>query len=240
MAIILALDFETTGLNVVEDRPIEVGAVLWSSGQQKCLESTGFLVESDKPVTEEITKITGITQTAVDKFGYAAVDGFDAVIALLKMADAIAGHNAIRFDKKILESWAKRIDGEVPEKLWIDTTTDLPGAKFGTLSHVAADHGFLNLFPHSALADCQTVVKLLSMYDVEEVIKRAKSPTLVIRSHQDRNSNQDASKLKFRWNPERKVWWRTIKDMDLEQFTKDAPFNVSIFDKQTSEELLSL
>jgi DNA polymerase III epsilon subunit-like protein len=238
--IVLALDFETTGLNVVEDRVLEVGAILWSSGQQKCLESTGFLVQSDVPITSEITTITGITQAAADRFGYESKDALDNVLDLVAQADAIAGHNVIRFDKRVQEEWAKRHQVTIPDKLWIDTTTDLPGAKFGTLSHVAADHGFLNLFPHSALADCQTVVKLLQMYDIDEVVTRAKSPTLVIRSHQDRANNQDAKKLKFRWEPERKVWWRTIKEMDLDEFAKQAPFSISVFDKQTSEELLSL
>jgi DNA polymerase III alpha subunit (gram-positive type) len=240
MPVILSLDFETSGLDVVNDRVIEVGAILFSTGQQKCLESTGFLVQSSVLITEEITKITGITQAAVDRFGYDPIDALENVLSLVSQADMIAGHNVLKFDKKVLDNWAQRQGSPVSEKLWIDTTTDLPGAKFGTLSHVAADHGFLNLFPHSALADCQTVVKLLSMYNIEEVITRAKSPTLVIRSHQDRNSNSDASKLKFRWNPERKVWWRLIKEMDLEQFSKDAPFSISIFDKQTSDEFLNL
>jgi DNA polymerase III alpha subunit (gram-positive type) len=238
--IILSLDFETSGLSVTDDQVIEVGAILFSTGQQKCLESVGFLVQTSLLISEEITKITGITQAAVDRFGYSSPDALTNVLELMGEADAIAGHNAVRFDKRILESWVNREGFKMPHKLWVDTTTDLPGAKFGTLSHVAADHGFLNLFPHSALADCQTVVKLLSMYDIDEVIERAKSPTLVIRSHQDRNSNSDAKKLKFRWEPLRKVWWRTIKEMDLEQFTKDAPFSISIFDKQTSEEFLLL
>jgi DNA polymerase III epsilon subunit-like protein len=238
--IVLALDFETTGLNVVEDRVIEVGAILWSSGQQKCLESTGFLVQSDVPITPEVTTITGITQAAVDRFGYEPKDALDNVLDLATQADAIAGHNVIRFDKRVLEEWAKRHQVTIPDKLWIDTTADLPGAKFGTLSHVAADHGFLNLFPHSALADCQTVVKLLQMYDIVDVVARSKSPTIAIRSHQDRANNQDAKKLKFRWEPERKVWWKLIKEMDLEEFAKAAPFNISVFDKQTSEELLAL
>jgi DNA polymerase III epsilon subunit-like protein len=230
MSIFLAFDLETTGLDFVKDRPIEVGIVLYSTGQKKCLESQGFLVKSDVPVKPEITKITGITQAAVDKYGYDSPSSLDVVLGLMRQADAIIGHNVVKFDRRMLQAWISRegFEAQWSEKLWVDTYTDLPGAAPGTLSHTAADHGFLNLFPHSALTDCLTCLKLFSSYDESKVIERAKSPMVVVHAHQDRSQNELAKKARFRWYPERKQWWRWLKEIDLETFAKDLAFDVSV------------
>lgn len=227
MAVLLSLDFETTGLDFVQDRIIEVGAVLWSTGQAKCLESSGYLVKTDVPISARITEITSITQAAVDRFGYESKDALEALLDLAAQADAFAGQNVKRFDKLFLENWAKRHNLAVPNKLWIDTYSDLPGVEGKHLGYMAADAGFLNLFPHSALADAQTVIKLISMYDINKVIERAQSPDVVLVAHQKIEDNKLAKDRKFRWNPEYKLWWRLTKQMDVDTVVKDAPFDIS-------------
>ena len=88
------------------------------------------------------------------------------------------------------------------------------------------------------MADCQTVLALVDQYDIEEVVKRAKSPTLVVQSHQARNANDDAKKFKFRWNPDRKIWWKAIKAIDFEAFQKQAlPFDISVREDLHAEDL---
>src|ERR1700674_2279648 len=142
---ICVFDLETTGLDFQKDRPIEVGLILFSTTQQKCLESQGFLVKSDVPVSPEITKITGITQAAVNKYGYESYQALEIVFDILAKADFVVGHNAVRFDKRMLQSWEEREKIGCSEKkdwfgskLWADTYTDLPSAIPGTLSHMAA------------------------------------------------------------------------------------------------------
>ena len=79
--IITALDVEASGLDKNKDRILEVGLVLFSTGQNRVLESTGFLVQSDGVVvSEEITGITGITQAAVDRYGYQPSDALENII----------------------------------------------------------------------------------------------------------------------------------------------------------------
>jgi DNA polymerase-3 subunit epsilon len=228
MPVIMSFDVETTGLNVETDRVIEVGAILFSTAQKKCLESQGYLVKSDKPISDEITKITGITQSAVDRFGYESGDALDTVLDMAAQADAFIGQNVIRFDKRMLESWVKRENRKMPDKLWVDTRTDLLLTEGKHLGYMAADNNFLNLFPHSALSDCQTVLKLLDREDIDKVIERAKSPTVVLIAHQKREENDKAKKLKFRWQPDLKVWWLTAKQMDVDKIVGEAPFNISI------------
>lgn len=237
--IIAAFDVEATGLDVAKDRVIEVGLILYSTGQNKCLESIGMLVQSDVAISQEITDITGITQAAVSKFGYASEDALDTTLDLISQADAVIGHNVIRFDKRMLDNWAKLYGREVPKKLWIDTTTDIPGVEMGKLSYVAADHSFLNLFPHSALADCQTVIKLVSMYDIEVVAARARQPVVILKAHVDFDNNKLAKKRKYKWFPDSKLWWKMVKESDLDEEVKAAPFDVSIVKDIPEETLLN-
>ena len=159
---------------------------------------------------------------------------------MAEMAEAFIGQNVLRFDKKVLFSWATREQREFPTQLWIDTMYDLPGVESKHLGYMAADAGFLNLFPHSALSDCQTVLKLVSMHDIDKVVERAKSPFVVLQAHQDRSQNELAKKAKFRWSPEMKVWWRPVKELDMKILGDSLPFDVSVInDAKTAETLLN-
>jgi DNA polymerase III alpha subunit (gram-positive type) len=241
--VIFSYDLETTGLDFVKDRPIEVGAILYSTTQKKCLESQGFLVKADVLISSEITKLTGITQSAVDKFGIESDDALATVVDMMSIADAVIGHNVVRFDKRMTQAWADREQTiELPDKLWIDTYNDLTkedksGREItpGKLTLMAAEAGFLNAFPHSALSDCMTVVKLIENFDFEKVVERAKSPMVVVQAHQARHENDLAKKARFRRLPEKKLWWKFVKEIDLEAFAKDLPFDISVHRENIEE-----
>lgn len=226
--ILISFDLETTGLDCSIDQPIEVGTILWSTGQNKILESSGYLVRTAVPISQEITRITGITKAAVDKFGFDSTEALDNLLASIELADAIVGQNVVRFDKLMLENWCAREGRKMPIKLWIDTRTDLPGVESKSLSYMAADHGFLNLFPHSALTDCLTVIKLISMYDIDKIVERARSPVSILIGRQDRSDNSLAKKRKFAWHPDQKIWWKVVKQMDVDAEAAACPFPVSI------------
>lgn len=236
--IILSFDVETTGVDVNNDRVIEVGAILYSTGQKKALESAGYLVKTDIQIPAEVTAITGIHPAACERFGYESGNALDNVLVLMSLAEAVVGQNVLRFDKRVLQAWAMREHREIPEMLWIDTMTDLPGFEGRKLNYMAAEapiKPFINLFPHSALADCQTVLTLLDQFPLEKVIERAKSPTVILQSHQARNENDVVKKFKFRWNPDRKIWWKNVKALDLAGL--QFPFEISQRDDLTIEEL---
>lgn len=225
--LVLGFDMETTGLDVQNDRPIEVGTILWSTGQKKMLECSGFLVKSDVPVSAEITRITSISQAAVNKFGYDQLDALEDVLDLMTQADAILGQNVIRFDKRLLTAWCARNGKTLPEKLWIDTRTDLPGVDSKTLTYMAADHGFLNLFPHSALTDVMTCVKIFSMYDPDVIAARAAEPTVILKAHVGFETNALAKARKYSWYSAEKLWWKVVKQSDVQAETSHNEFDVS-------------
>lgn len=239
--ILLAYDIEATGLDKQKDRMIEVGLALYSTGQKKILESTGFLVQSDGvPITSEITEITGITQAAADRFGYPPEEALIALSNFMEHADAMIGHNVIRFDKPVTENTAKRQGFILEERLWIDTMTDIPGVKGEQLITMCAKHGFVNPNQHSAEDDAKSVLKLIQPYDIEKIVERAKSPTIVIRSHQPNTpeNNRAVGKLGFRWNGTYKIWHRATKEMDVNDIAAKCPFDVSRVDKEVTLEML--
>jgi hypothetical protein len=235
--ILASIDVETTGLDVQNDRIIEMGLVLYSTGRKKILESTGFLVQSDGvEVTDEITKLTGITQDAADTFGYSQGDAIEIYNDYVSQAGAVIGHNILRFDLPVIQATAKRLGINLVSKLSIDTTTDIPGVKGEQLITMCAKHGFVNPNQHSAEDDAKSVIKLISGYDILAICERAKCPLLPVVSKQDRlglgrdAGNKVARKQGFRWNGDYKIWWQAVKECDLQEFADQQPFPVHVTD----------
>lgn len=238
--IFLSFDFETTGVDKENDRVIEFGAVLYSTGQKKCLQSEGMLVKTDRTIPPEITKLTNISPVAVEKFGYDDEETLGIVLDMAENSNAYLGYNIRRFDFPVLRNWASRHGFEVPDRPIVDLFQDLPWTvPVGKLSHTAADHGILNLFPHSALADAQTVLALANKYDPDLLMQRAQSPVVILRSQQGRNENDlvKQAPFKFRWNPTNKFWWKLVKEQDVEEVIQQAPFKIIIEKGWTPEEL---
>lgn len=232
--LVLALDFETTGLDRNSDRITEVGAVLYSTTQARCLLSSAYMVDNQVAVSKEITAMTGISKGMIDKFGLASKIALTALLGMIEMSEAIAGQNFVEFDMPFLENWCAREGETLPPRLLIDTKTDLPGIDPKHLGYMAADAGFLNPFPHSALSDCLTVLKLISLHDgkrypttFDDIVARASSPRVYIKAHVSFDNNKLAKKRKYAWRPEERLWFKCIKEMDLEQEIKDAPFDIS-------------
>lgn len=221
--IVVGLDLEATGLDKVQDRPIEVGLTLWSTNMQRGLETRNFLIQSDGVhITEEITEITGVTQKAADKFGLGVQDAFDEVAFFIDRAEAIVAFNGTRFDIPMMHAWAKRLGTTFPDKLVIDPFTDMPktnaspspGMRGQELITMCAKNG-IYYDAHEAGADVGAMLRLMSIRNFDLVLERAKSDLVIIQSKQGRYENSKVKKHKFRWNPERKIWWKAVKRIDL-------------------------
>jgi DNA polymerase III alpha subunit (gram-positive type) len=217
--IVLGLDMEATGLDKVNDRPIEVGVALWTTKFNRSLDTRAFLVQSDGvKVTDEITEITGITQSMVDNFGYTSEEGYEETLYFVDRAEAIVAFNGRRFDIPMFQAWAKRLQKQFPDKLIIDPFADLP-MRGQELITMCAKMG-IYYDPHEAGADVSAMLRLMGKFDFNVVLTRAKSPVVVIQSLQGRNENDKVKKHKFRWNPDRKIWWKAVKEIDLQELTK--------------------
>jgi len=212
--ILAGFDIESTGLDKVQDRPIEVGIALWTTKYNRSLDTRALLIKSDGvPVTDEITEITGITQSMVDNFGYEPSEAFDEMMYFMDKAEAIVAFNGHRFDVPMCQAWAKRVKKDFPDKLLIDPFTDVP-MKGQELITMCAKLG-IYYDAHEAGADVGAMLRLVAKFSFEVVLERAKSPIVVVQSKQDFSNNKAAKRHKFRWNNDHRIWWKAVKEIDL-------------------------
>jgi DNA polymerase III subunit epsilon len=237
--IVAAFDFETTGLDKEADRVVELGVTLFSTGHKRVLESMGHYVKGDVKVTPKVTKITKIRQEAIDAFGYDERESLEALFDYFLQADAVLGHNIRSFDWPVVENWAKRLGMTPPSVFLVDTFEDIPDATPGSLVTMMAEAGLLLSDAHSALADADGSLRLARHYGIEDVIERAKIPTVAVQSHAPRTkTNSDNKEAKFRWNPTYKFWWKAVKETEVEALAKEVPFPISLVDKSIPIEYL--
>ncbi len=158
----------------------------------------------------------------VDKYGWQPADAYEEAVYNVGRAQAIVAFNGRRFDMPMMHQWAKRMGETFPEKLVIDPYEDMPATLAGPtpgmrpqeLITMCAKEG-IYYDPHEAGADVGAMLRLMAKRNFEHVLQRAQSPTVVIQSHQGRNENEKAKKHKFRWNPDKKIWWKAVKQIDL-------------------------
>ena len=87
------------------------------------------------------------------------------------------------------------------------------------------------------MSDAQTVLAIAQKYDPELLLQRAQSPVVVLVAHAERSQNDLVKRAKFRWNPGRKMWWKAVKEQDVDEAISTIQFNVSIEKGLSPEEL---
>lgn len=223
---ILGLDVETTGLDQNNDEITELGLVLWDWEAKKPLKLSNYLIKPNKPMSEEAQKVTGLTES---DFAYAKpVEKVNEKLAwYLNEADYVMAHNA-PFDKSFV---TRTFETELAKsKLWIDSRTDILYDdvlhRSKSLVTLAATHGFLNPFPHRAIFDTMTMLKIASNYDLNVMVFRANSPTVEVVSLAPFSQKDEVKAHGFYWDAERKVWFLNVKQCDLE--LKEFPFQTKV------------
>lgn len=225
---ILGLDLETSGLEAKTDRIIEVGVVLWCTKSHRPIQVySDLILWDDLEVSEEVSRITGITTEDIRTFGVALPQALERVKQIATHADYIVAHNGNAFDRKFMEeAWQKEPTTRF-NLPWIDTLTDIPYPSHITsrkLSHLAADHGFLNPFAHRAIFDVLTMLEVVSKYNIDEVAKLAESPTCRIYAKVTFEQKDLAKKEGFRWDAQARTWFKDIKEVHLKD--KKYPFEI--------------
>lgn len=232
--LITFFDFETTGLDRAQDRVIEVGAILYSTTQKRVLMAEDFLVDNEVPISAEISGITGIKKGMIDKFGLVSTDALARLQNYFDLGEAVCGANIIEFDLPFYVNWCIRENQEPIAKLPIDIKTDLINTEAKHLGYMAADAGFLNPFPHGALPDAWTVLRLVEKnaekYTIDAIVERAKSPRVYLQAMVSFDDNYKAKARKYKWDADRKVWYTCIKELDLQAEAAAAPFDVKRID----------
>lgn len=150
----VVIDLETTGLSVVDDRIIEIGAILVENGNEplrfQCLVNSGIELSS------EIIKLTGITPEMIKS------EGLSEKESVLRLIDFIGNHSVVahnaNFDFSFLHALCKRNGIKMIRNRFIDTIqiarhrlNDVNNYKLETLGK------YFNIAKgqeHRALSDC--------------------------------------------------------------------------------------
>lgn len=229
---ILGLDFETTFTDPVDPkqcRIIEVGAVLWDTELKIPLSIMSEVIQwpfPDDQFDPRITELTGLTLGVLRGFGLPLQNVLVLLRSLMTVADAVIAHNGNNFDRPVLAAeLARNQMPPMPDTLWLDSQVDIPYPKHieaRKLKFLGPEHGFINPFAHRALFDVVSMLKIMSHYDINEIVHRAKSPKVRLRALTEKpwndggRSNASAKERGFKFDGELKLWIKTVLADDVE------------------------
>jgi DNA polymerase III subunit epsilon len=234
MTTVAGIDYETSGLLATEDRIIEVACCLyeWETGVPLQILST--LVRPDRPIPPEITKLTGITDEQVDVYGRPEKPVFLELNTMIDSADYVLAHNGNSFDHPFYLATCHRLGLEPSSVFWLDSLTDVrwpETIKTRNLGHLAADHGFASPFRHRALFDVMTMLKLASLYSLDDIIARAQEPTLHVQALVSFDEKEKVKERGYHWYAPTKTWWRDFKSSDFAAEKDTCGFRTQLLDK---------
>jgi len=117
----IVYDFETTGLDYRKDQPIEIGVIKINEAGER--EDYDIFIKPPAPLSEDIKRITNITDEMLAEKGIELEPAMKALFFLLGMAEngydknvTIIGHNIIGFDNLFLNRYAKTYGYQIPPK----------------------------------------------------------------------------------------------------------------------------
>lgn len=212
---VLFFDLETTGLLDSDPEITEIAFALYDTAFKRILLSGSTLVAGEKRIPDDVSDLTGISNAArkTGQIESAALVDFGKMMA---EADALFARNGVAFDVPILKKRFEKHGYEYDDMPCIDDTLDIvyPKKIIGrTLSHICADHGFVNPFPHNAMGDVLAMIRIMEIgeYDLDAAFATAKTPAVHYIAEISYRDRELAKKAGFRWHPERKIWYKRAR-----------------------------
>lgn len=228
--IVLGLDLETTGLDNQKDSITEIGAVLYDWKTNTPLEMMNRVITTSDSIPQRIVELTGITDEIIKNHGKDIMSVVNEFNSLASQAEMLVIHNApfdTGFMKPLEGLGLLGLNKEV-----IDTMRDLPLNKTihqsVKLTHLAATHGFLNPFSHRAIFDVLTMLKVLGCYQIEDVLNYKNSPTLKVIANVTFDQKDLAKEAGFRWHAKEKIWFKELKEFELNKEEQDYKFDYDV------------
>jgi DNA polymerase-3 subunit epsilon len=211
----LALDVETEGLDPGRHAIVELAMQRFLADAEGRIVEVGrsrrWLEDPGRPLTPEITRLTGIRDA--DVAGRSICDA-EAVSVMLDV-DFVVAHNA-RFD---LPFCAKRLPAAAGRP-WICTLAEVDwraeGYEGRSLPHLLMQAGFF-YHAHSARTDVAALIRLLEheMPSGRTVLRAAMDAasrsTWLIEAVDAPYAAKDVLRERgYRWHPARRVWWLEV------------------------------
>ncbi len=216
------IDLETTGLDSRNDEIIEIGTLIVSFTNEDGFISTEFadnqLQQPDKPISEEITRITGITNEDV---AGKTID-WQQLENKLNDVDLIICHNA-SFDRNFMElQTPEHFCKLIQTKAFGCSSRDVNWTELG---FEGAKLEYLNLKMgyfydgHRALVDCWATLNiLLQNKEAFEQLKASvrKKEYLICAINAAFDKKDELKARRYRWSDGSgslpKSWWTTVKE----------------------------
>lgn len=163
--LVAILDTETTGLDLTNDKIIEVAIVVYNTDVSRQVLTYSALVNHPGIyVPQDVSRINGITTDMSQRDGCIAKSVCDVVAELLSSVDIVVAHNGNAFDRPLVEKMLKDNSVEIPTTAWIDSKIDITypsHVKTRKLLHLCAEMGIQIRPGHEALNDCLMLLDLL-------------------------------------------------------------------------------
>lgn len=256
---ILLLDFEATGIDPSVARTLEIGAALVENDlsypeplQQPFLVDTLVWESGYPPLTDEVAKVTGITQENLTKDGLPPVEAFTRLSDIITTdVRFVVAYNKV-YDQTLFEAEVVRhnlasLPGihhllTIP---WLcamrDIPTNPPIPK--KLMYLALDYG-VTVDPkklHRAINDVELMRDLLlaSGVTIKGMHAYQQEPSVVIQAKVPYERRDEPKKMGYSWETVRgdkgdvtytKKWVKRVKQSALEHEQKTATFEVLIID----------
>ena len=217
----LVLDVETTGLDYRKHKVIELGMVLIEFSPTKgefgrVLERYNGMEDPGEPISEEVTKVTGITDEMVK--GQKLDE--ERIGKIVAMADLVVSHNAT-FDRPFTE---KRIP-ELAKKWWGCSMAQGPWKEMAIgsskLEYLCYKVGGFFYEAHRAMTDVEATIKLMSTQGegrtvLAHLLEKVRQPTYTIWATNSPFETKDKLKESgYRWSGEEnkatgelKAWYK--------------------------------
>ena len=215
----VAVDVETTGLDMDRDRIIELALRRFRYDVDGVITEIGspfsWLEDPGQPLPPEVVRLTGLTNEELS--GHTLNDAGAA--AIMHGADVVVAHNA-SFDRRHVEKRLPAVRGMA----WACSCREIDWAARGfdgkglgwLLSQAGQFHE-----GHRAGDDVDALIAMLRHRDQDgvtalaELIANAGTPGWIVRAVGAAFEVKDKLKARgYRWDPAGRVWMREVRDCD--------------------------
>jgi DNA polymerase-3 subunit epsilon len=212
----IIVDLETTGIDPLTDKIIEIGILEFCIKEPTSLTITNMysgLEDPHQPLSDEIKKLTGLDdpQLAGKKIDW------DIVNPYFERSSIIIAHNA-QFDRSFLRA---RDEMSLQNLHWGCSVNHIDWAAHGyktrALTYLAADHGFVNPFAHRALFDCATTFRLIAPHFDELLTNSFKKDIKVKATGATYSTKDHLKEKKYYWDKDNKYWFKIVSEDRLEE-----------------------
>ena len=216
--LVTIVDAETTGTDPGKDLVIEVAAILYSLTEAAPVQSISTLcyckgnpAQSINGIDPKLTWNLPSNNTEIHMMA--------RIHEMVAISDAVLAHNAA-FDKRFL---CQGEDGLGYGKPWVCTMLHVrwPNTCASkSLVSIALAHGVGVVSAHRAMADCDTIARLLTRVhemgiDLDDLMRTAMLPRTNVQalvSYDDRQLAKDAG---FEWEPGTKRWMAELNEEEI-------------------------